>query len=193
VQLLAGGGVALRRTAGQVAKGRDVATFPKECWLSAEGDDELSAREALAWRFLEERWAGDASEFAPFVRWLSRKDMSLHPILWDDEEVMWLRASPEGVYHVALQRKEADGLVERLLERCSGAAVPAELAADREALSAQLLWTVALVQEQGLQAEVDGRSAMALCPLVGDLRNAPSLKPGVAVGIPVEDGSWFCF
>ncbi|CAK0824540.1 unnamed protein product, partial [Prorocentrum cordatum] len=122
-------------------------------------------------------------------------DMSLHPILWEQEEVMWLKASPDGYFQMTLKRFEADGIVGRLLERCPGAAVPAKLASDQEgAGGGAAVGRGPGAGEQGLQVEVDGRTALALCPLVGELKNAPRLEasdtnllPNVAVGTPVED------
>lgn len=177
VQLKLGGGVALRSTSKTCAKGEMLVTIPREAWLTTEEDEDPESVEALAWRFLVEVWAGPESKYAPFVQQLKRTDLSAHPIMWAVDELEWIRVSPEGYEAVLSQRVLAEERVEKLVARtrkeAGMAVVPSSLAANVEALAAEVRWAVCLVEAQGvcLEADETGRSSVALCPLLGDVRN----------------------
>ncbi|CAL1169596.1 unnamed protein product [Cladocopium goreaui] len=170
VQLLLGGGVALRRKCqcGQVKEGQELFSIPKAAWLVADQDP--CSVEALAWKLLRELWEEDSS-FAPFVNHLHRQDLSSHPIFWEEDEVAWLRPSLEGFESVVQLRARSEERVARLLARVA-AEVPAvsqRFEGNEEALVRELRWALATVEVKSFEAEDEGQALIALCPFLGDL------------------------
>jgi len=181
----AAGGIYLRKDSEAVQVDAAVLRIPKSAWLEG-AKSESEAPEALAWQLLKELWAGPASEFAPFVSLLRRGDVSNHPLMWEDEEVMWLGASPETLERVVKLRRETDGRVSQLLARAqkdASAQVPEHLASDEDALARELRWALCIVEAQGIALgdEDTGTITSILCPLVGDVKNDSSATPGPSV------------
>eukprot|EP00930_Biecheleria_cincta_P074814 TRINITY_DN62026_c0_g1_i1.p1 TRINITY_DN62026_c0_g1~~TRINITY_DN62026_c0_g1_i1.p1 ORF type:complete len:777 (-),score=143.63 TRINITY_DN62026_c0_g1_i1:47-2356(-) len=170
-QLILGGGVALRRscTRGVLAAGEEILFIPRSAWITAPETAQCSSAEALAWRLLNERWAGDASPYAPFVKQLLQSNFSAHPIMWEDEEVKWLKSSVECFELVNQVRATAQERVARLLARAAAAA-PATAPVSQELLAQQARWALSAIEAQGFQMEENGGSFAAISPLVGNVR-----------------------
>lgn len=172
VQLLLGGGVALRRKCqcGPLKEGQEIFCIPKDAWLMPEAGSGL---EALAWRLLREVWAEEESSFAPFVRHLRGQDMSSHPIFWEEDEVEWLRPSLEGYELVKPLRARTEERLARLLARVAAEApkVWENFEGREEALADEIRWALATVETKSIKAkDAEGEALVALCPLLGDFR-----------------------
>ena len=172
VQLLLGGGVALRRKCqcGPVNEGKELFSIPCDAWLVPDKAEDSSSLEALAFRLLRELWKEESS-FAPFVNYLRRQDLSSHPIFWEDEEVEWLRPSPEGFESVMQLRVRTEERVARLMARVA-AEVPQvwqRFEGEEEALAKELRWALATVETKSIQTEDETGSLVALCPLLGEI------------------------
>ncbi|CAJ1332122.1 unnamed protein product, partial [Effrenium voratum] len=59
VQLLLGGGVAMRRKARAMDSGQELLAVPRDAWITPEAEADQSSLEALAWRLLRERSLGE--------------------------------------------------------------------------------------------------------------------------------------
>jgi len=168
IQLRKGGGV-------QTVDGplENVFGVPKVLWLSVE---DMDGHTELAKRLLEELWAGPQGDYAPFVQWLRRRDMSTHPLLWEDEEVDWLR--PSIAAHAEVKRRRAtfrDQLEQLELWATSDTAdSPGCLLEDREALLVELRWALCMVWVKALRFAEP--SCLALVPLHVDLRLRADLR-----------------
>ncbi|CAJ1450733.1 unnamed protein product [Effrenium voratum] len=172
VQLLLGGGVAMRRKARAMDSGQELLAVPRDAWITPEVEADQSSLEALAWRLLRERSLGEDSSFAPFVQHLCRQDLSAHPIFWEDDEVDWVRPSPEAfelVCNLQAQTKERQA---RLLARAAAeVSMATRVEEDLEALTAEVRWALAVVETRSIEAQDGSGGAMvALCPLIGDFR-----------------------
>lgn len=176
VQLLLGGGLALRASAQMVDVQQVLVEIPHTCFLTPKEGQDMTSLEELAWRLLLESWAGDASEFAPLIRRLRKRDLSTHPNFWDEEELEWLKASAEAYAEVQAGRGRAEARVARLLSRAtspgSAALVPAALSEDLEALENSIRWAVTLAQVSGINLSSTPLKCLAICPLESDVKFA---------------------
>jgi len=177
-------GVRLREDVG---RGHLALKVPREAWLAVPL--ELPEPEVeLAWRLLEERWRGPASEFAPYIDFLWSVDLSLHPVFWEDREVAWLRVSTQAHEEVVEVREAIAARLRALARRAAqpGSPAPPELRAEPEELQEALTFALLLVEARAMEAEpaTPGEpSYAAMVPLLDHLSHDASQTPGANVGV----------
>lgn len=174
LQLPRGGGLELRPTAEPVLAGDMVYMISFDACLAVQGPA-ASCHEELAWELLSAVWAGSDGPLSSFIRFLERDRLARHPLLWEDDEVSGLAPSYQAYETILAERQNnrvrLEGLCVRA--RASPEVVPESLLADEDALKAQILWALAMVEARGIQIqpEADSDKAMAfLVPLIHEER-----------------------
>jgi len=156
-------------------KGTVLATVPRAAWLEASKDESGSPTiPSMVEEMLQELGAGSESDFASFLQQLSGVDLRSHPLMWDDEEVQWVKASPDTYEEVMRERALADERIAEMMPKMLAQTASADVSA--EGLRERLRWALCLAEAYGVELEGDGEKIMALCPLLAEIRNTSKAK-----------------
>lgn len=196
---LPGQGVWLRPEVPSLSLTEDsqVVSVPRNAWI-CERADVAEPEVVLAWRLLQERWRGASSAFAPYVDYLWRVELRLHPLFWEPSEAAWLRVSYVAHEQLLDLREAMERRLKALQARVQKAqgseAPPVELLKDPTRLEAELRQALVLVEVRATTASPASPgepSCCALVPLLDALRHDGTGDPMLQVG-EMEEGSALC-